>query len=370
MPSGVGKRLTIPATAKSPRKNEMDVDSEDLHLLSFPRDVLCAITSFLDMKSLLNMRQLDRSFRTLASTGEAGWTNLCHLLWRGKIHVPRSARLHPDPMEAYRMSLVDARQRHHITMEEFTYNPETHQGTVWSFRFKEAAGQDWTSFDPWYNGQPCRKMVFLENGTVKNYVPQGTSSNVLQDPRFGYAMNSDVRDDTTASANGHPALLDPPVAMNWRFLTRPLDMPARPLGSYVRIAVDGRDVPTYCVRRSPTNNWGFIFESCWGVFCSFEMPKRPEGTRRRRRGRRIRRAQDREGNWFHVEVHVSEASSESSGTDDDEHSDLLVDDSHFSITPELQRREAFLYNFGARELPEGDDAVANFDRTYGAVLDL
>ena len=46
----------------------------------------------------------------------------------------------------------------------------------------------------------------------------------------------------------------------------------------------------------------------------------------------------------------------------------LVDDSSFSITSGLQWREAYLYNFGARVLPEGDDAVADFDRTYGTAL--
>ena len=374
MTPGLGKRLVLPAISKSHGKDEMDVDDENVSSLkSFPRDVLCTITSFLDVKSLLAVRLLDKDFRILASTGEAGWKNLCSILWRGKIHVPPSARSHPNHMEAYRMSVVDARDRQHITLEEFTYNPGTHKGTVWSFRFKEAAGPDWTTMDPWYNGRPCRKMVFLENGAVKTYVPQGSSSSELEDPRFGYAMHNGMRDNDAAAINEVPTLLDPPVAMNWRFLTRPLDMPAAPLGSYVRIAVDGRDVPTYCVKRSPTNNWGFIFESCWGVFCSFEIPKRPEARRqrRRRRGRRIRRAQDSQGNWFHLEVNDSEASSESSsGSDEDDKTDLLVDDSHFSITSELQRREAFLYNFGARELPEGDDAVANFDRTYGAVLDL
>ena len=39
----------------------------------------------------------------------------------------------------------------------------------------------------------------------------------------------------------------------------------------MRITVGGRDVPTYVVRRSPTGNWGFIMESCWGLYESFEL---------------------------------------------------------------------------------------------------
>ena len=47
---------------------------------------------------------------------------------------------------------------------------------------------------------------------------------------------------------------------------------------------------------------------------------------------------------------------------------LLIDDDSFAITSGLQWKEAFLYNFGAMELPEGDDAIAEFERTYGAAL--
>lgn len=161
-----------------------------------------------------------------------------------------------------------------------------------------------------------------------------------------------------------PQLIDPPVKMSWRYLTRPLDMPAKPMGSYIRFTVGGRDVPTYCVRRSPTNNWGFIMESCWGVYASFELPNRPK-TRRNRV--RLRRAQDQSGNWYNVEVHDDESSDEEEDSPRNVRH-LLIDDDSFAVTSGLQWKEAFLYNFGARRLPEGDDAVAEFERTYGAAL--
>jgi hypothetical protein len=357
-----------------------------LSLSSFPGDVICDITCFLDAHSLLSMRLLNRSFRIQASTGPSGWKGLCQVLWRNKIHVPIAAISHPEPMEGYRLSVLDARSRDYLTRDELMYNPETQQGTIWSFRFKESAGPDWTSWDPWYNGLPCRKMVFLENGAVKTYTPAPTQhqqNHSHQQP--GANHDQDVILDDTATtrtpAEG-PILSDPPMAMNWRFLTRPLDLPARSTGSYIRFDVGGRDVPTYVVRRSPTQNWGFIMESCWGIFASFELPKRPLGDnsrRIRRRGRRIRRAQDRAGNWFHVEVDDSEASSSSSCDEEEDNEydgdqttssrdSLLVDDSQFTITSGLQWREAFLYNFGARVLPEGEEAVAHFDRTYGSVM--
>lgn len=113
-------------------------------------------------------------------------------------------------------------------------------------------------------------------------------------------------------------------------------------------------------------------ESCWGVYASFELPERPRRPiRQLRRQRRVqvRRAQDNAGNWFNIEVETSE---ESSIEDDDGveelSNQLLIHDDSFAITSGLQWREAFLYNFGVRVLPEGDQAVADFERTYGAAL--
>ena len=104
-------------------------------------------------------------------------------------------------------------------------------------------------------------------------------------------------------------------------------------------------------------------ESCWGIYASFELPKRP--IRQQRRTRQLRRAQDSQGNWFNVEVFEDDSDAE----DEEENVDrLLIDEESFSITSNLQWREAFLYNFGSRVLPEGDEAVTEFERTYGAAL--
>ena len=50
-------------------------------------------------------------------------------------------------------------------------------------------------------------------------------------------------------------------------------------------------------------------------------------------------------------------------------SSWLIDDDTFAITSGIQWREAFLYNFGATELPEGDGALAAFDRVYNEIND-
>ena len=188
----LGKRLLLhkdeydqshpPSRSPNPKRMCAEVTSA-FTLCALPDDIVCGITSFLDAKSLVTIRLLSRSFRTLASQGSSGWENLCRQLWKTKVHVPPAAISHPDRMAGYRMSLEDARDRDHVTAEELMYNPETKQGTIWSFRFKESAGPDWTSWDPWYNGNPCRKMVFLEDGTVKEYCVE-TQQPLLGHPHF------------------------------------------------------------------------------------------------------------------------------------------------------------------------------------------
>jgi hypothetical protein len=175
--------------------------------------------------------------------------------------------------------------------------------------------------------------------------------------------------------------------MTWRFITEPLDLPERPVGSYVRLNVGGRDVPTYCCRRSPTGNWGFVMESCWGVCASFELPPRPRATRHRRLRRRLRRAHNLAGNEVIVQVQVDDSSEDEHiaghGQDQSRSASgevslhgmnrtigvrdedvLLVVESSFNVTISLQWREAFLYNVGEDTLPEGPNALREFQRVY------
>ena len=51
----------------------------------------------------------------------------------------------------------------------------------------------------------------------------------------------------------------------------------------------------------------------------------------------------------------------------DEPNDPLQDDEQLLVTNEVQWREAFLYNVGARVLPEGDQATDEFDRAWGGI---
>ena len=218
---------------------------DDPSLRSLPDDVMGLLTSFLDVPSLLKCRRLNRSFRTLASRPSAGWSNHCEKMWKTKIHVLPSARTNSDRMAAYRDAIKDARERDHISREELIYDPETRSGTIWSFRFKESAGPDWTSWDPWYRGEPCRKMVFLDDGTVKQYVPRQQQDNDENDSINEYPAFSSNQGHLNPFEEAPFDLVDPHITMTWRYVTQPLDMPARPKGSYIRFSVGGREVPTY-----------------------------------------------------------------------------------------------------------------------------
>ena len=66
--------------------------------------------------------------------------------------------------------------------------------------------------------------------------------------------------------------------MRWRFVKSSMDLPSCPDGAYIRIMVGGKDVPTYVVRRSPNGNWGFIMESCWGLYTFCELALRDDSS--------------------------------------------------------------------------------------------
>ena len=110
-------------------------------LSGLPTDVIYNVTSFLDAQSLLNMRVLNRTFRVIASHNSAGWDLLCDKLWKSKVHVRAEARNCVDRMAAYRLSVEDSRNRDHLLPEELIYDVEKRTGTIWSFRFKESAGE-------------------------------------------------------------------------------------------------------------------------------------------------------------------------------------------------------------------------------------
>ena len=382
-----------------------------------PDDLVARICDMLDAPTLLQVRGVNQTFLRVCD-----WDRQCQALWRDKIHVCPDARRETNRQRAYQLSVTDAKTRNHLHREELVYNPETHTGAVWSFRFKEAAGVDWTRVDPWYSGGRPRQFVFLENGLVQQYIP--AASNTADQAQTRMSTNSNdqlsqraaamigepvISQVNPAAESAVPTISNPQTHMTWRFLTRPMDLPTRPLGSYIRLTVGGRDVPTYAVRRSPTQNWGFVMESCWGLYASFDLPRKPmdddyddnrsmicqDGRRtmdddnrsmicldgrhndRKRRRRRLRTILRRTegGNILRIQDYDdSDSDDETTAStprptiiDDSVLAGIreLQDDSKMLITSEMQWREAFLYNVGARVLPEGDEATTEFDRAWG-----
>jgi len=145
------KRSCSPPSFK---KGKWTVDDD--HLSELPEEILCRVTSFLNAKSLYELHCVNPHYHSICLQRKAGWEYLCQYLWKTKVH---HATIRQPSLSAYLLSIQDS-HRQYLHLEELCYNAELHIGTIWSFRFKESAGSDWTHVDPWYNGEPCRKMVF------------------------------------------------------------------------------------------------------------------------------------------------------------------------------------------------------------------
>mmetsp|Transcript_24478 Transcript_24478/g.37785 ORF Transcript_24478/g.37785 Transcript_24478/m.37785 type:complete len:328 (-) Transcript_24478:349-1332(-) len=310
---------------------------------SLPPPIFISICgSFLAPTDVLRLRLVNRATNKLASS-EIVWENHLQMLWKDKVRsnayqhaksaIERchartcaaeaatntsasfsvgSATTSSSLLKEYGASIRDA-HRQEITMEELCR-------LDWNFRFKKSAGRDWTSWDPWHNddlsedGQTARVFSFFPDGLV-----------MQRDGEHGELHEAFAETTIGRNVLERPEDVVPHrLKMQWRFIDRPLDFEDRPTGAFVRLNVGGREVPTYVVRRSPTGNYGFILESCWGIYTSFTMPRRGASA-------------ELEEDW---------------------------------IKSKDQWREAFLYNNGAITLPEdlSEADVEDFDAELGIVL--
>ena len=327
-----------------------------------PDDVLCEIFKFLDVATLSRVLQVSKRFLACGQKDAAGWKSHFKDLRQSKLHIsPETVQLEQTKgaINAFKTAWKDAKSRNEVTMADLCYDPETATGTVFHFRFKEAAGNSWTSFDPWHAGRAPRKMVFLRDGTVKEMVNSSMQT--------GNCRLVEPFSDATHVQNNPNRM-----RMTWRFISTPMDLPCRPLGAYLRLNIAGRDVPTYVSRRSPTGNWGFVIENCWGVFASFELPLKNEteqGRPVRPTRMRLRRTSNGGVHWLNVQGVESDSEDEdcSSNSFDwlTEEGRLLADRA-LTVTSRTQWREALLYNYGSIVLPEGTRAKDEFDRIFNS----
>ena len=324
-----------------------------------PDELICAISSFLDVESLSRLRLVSKRLFSIASRDEAGWKHHCGRLWSQKAHVSKDAYSLLDCGNARKAFYVAGREavsRHSIFRRELIFDPNTKEGTIWSFRFKATAGSEWTSRDPWWTGGgKARETVFLEDGRVMQYIRD-------KDDADASMLENDCLILPFQDAENRSTGLD----IRWRFIFHPMDLPKRPEGAYLRLAIAGRDVPTFIVHRSPTGNWGFVMENCWGVYASFPLAQRrqaDETTLNQRPARmRLRRTSDGVARWLDVADMESEDEEENNAAESASLHDL--EDANLSVTTAWEWREALLYNHGMITLPEGDSATAEFDRVW------
>ncbi|KAL3800673.1 hypothetical protein HJC23_006135 [Cyclotella cryptica] len=354
-----------------------------------PEDPVYSILTFLDVRSLTTLRLVNTKLRSMASDNNAGWKHHCAALWSRKVRVCDDARRLFDQanaaeddaagrrasngwrssaMEAYKTSILEAESVNEITEDDLCFDLATDRsGVKWSFRFKESAGLDWTSWDPWWKNGPARKLVFLRDGSILQAHPPGRSTIVTT--HNGTPLY-DVFSERLVQRNGVD-IIPPRIEMRWRFVESSMDLPSRPDGAYVRITVGGRDVPTYVVRRSPNGNWGFIMESCWGLYASFELASREDATSSLGVGRRALRRTRNGSRWVNVddENNVEDTEEDNIGRRNVRRRvNLFVEESAMTVTGVSQWREALLYNIGAVTLPEGNHASSQFDAAWQNAL--
>jgi len=370
-------------------------------LQDVPEDLIHHILSFVSVSSLLTF-QLSCKANLKTTNSPSFWAARFRDLVRTKMFIPRNEIIASkrNPKESFKRAYLD-RFRTTIEREELV-------GRVWYFWLKRSAGEEWTCWDPFWlsKGKMCRKMVFLEDGSVLECPNNGhhevlpsanRQSNIttypvrsLKDrdrsrdvPSSQSPTNLDGDDISTGAKrlrvenvsvhrrnpscerhaeDEHPHLslvrrvedgstavpqvsdddevennrriIDPSslrpvfynepkvpnnIVMKWRFITNPLDFrPRKEIGGFIRLIVGGREVPTYVVRRLSNGNWGFILESCWGVFSSFDVTNK-----------------------------------NTTSTQEDSYMKSFREDPQWNtVNTEIQWKEAMLYNNGANTLPE------------------
>jgi hypothetical protein len=121
-------------------------------------------------------------------------------------------------------------------------------------------------------------------------------------------------------------------------------------------------------------------ESCWSVYASFELGAKNASEGRpassSTNGRRALRRTRNGSRWVNIEEDEDENDAPGNIEDADAtrnvrrrlNPNLLVDDSAMTVSGVSQWREALLYNIGAVTLPEGNDALNQFDAAWQNAL--
>lgn len=309
--------------------------------------------SYLSVKEVLLLSRVSKLWYTI-SKADIIWLPLVDKLWSDKVYIPEFSKslLKVSAKLAYYSSLMDSK-RTFITCKELT-------NKVWSFRFKEEAGDDWLDLCPWSHGFKASEIMFHPNSMLERLIypiiegytfhtstqdieltwkldMKSKSPRRLKNVKSFYSMlekcgfdvtNNDDDDDegrmlkfkSTNTDDGSSTIShtakksrsdhsDNSFNHNDSNTELPLSSPSyslssspssyssssfdestipissnfslphdtfNPYGDLLVLSVNGIQVPKYHLSRSPTGNWGFIFESCWAVYTSFPLPKKGE----------------------------------------------------------------------------------------------
>jgi hypothetical protein len=176
-------------------------------------DLALHILRHIEPRYLLNAALVCKRWHALA-TSDAVWQPVCEILWEGKSYVPAKGLDLPTWKERYLRSDYE-RKRKKISFTELTT-------FEWRFRFKRTAGAWWAQIDPyWVHNKDESRMM-----------------------RRRFAV-----DGTFQAIGQNDPLMDPHMAMSWRFVG------------------DGVQVEEFPVLQcSRTRDWGFVLENQWVIF--------------------------------------------------------------------------------------------------------
>jgi hypothetical protein len=131
------------------------------------------------------------------------------------------------------------------------------------YGFREAAGESWTSRDPWWNGNPPVRLR-LKNQEGLRGSTQGNAGEEAEDSELTSGSITSLTDNQFWGRAGQ-------TAGQWRMVqndeSRALDTTGMKYGSALRFESN----PEYQVTRDPIT-WGFTFQSYWVFMTTFPMP--------------------------------------------------------------------------------------------------
>lgn len=242
----------------------------------------------LDIKDISSLILCNRTCHR-AYDDEYIWKHLCnHQLWVGKCYIPDFIRVKIASSSWKHLAYLSVKDmnRSFIVINELV-------GT-WSFRFKEEAGEEWMSGCPWWSYKKANQVIFQSNGLVKivndtnrtdvfhNNVFHAIDLLVLQYELVWrnisrYEKEQQLHKYLTYTSSTSSTYTDKNSRKKKKcgvVSRKDMILLGKKTGNCISITLNGVRLPDYYLFRSPINNWGFILESVWALYTSFELPIR------------------------------------------------------------------------------------------------